>query len=163
MCKPTHQLKAGVHGQKDEGGFCLSAFIQFSGNAVKVKAAHSAAGSPLNGVTLVGILIHLSFDACISIGGFSAARRQAGQADTALETKQLAAPGLIDSVRQHYTGIAAKFAFVGLHSGFEVRNYSSDRTSARCSAATHRSLCGILSGFIFCFWPTLVGLPGRFR
>ena len=64
MCKPTYQPKAGVHGQKDEGGFCLSVFIQFSGNAVKAKAAHGAAGSSLNGVTLAGILIHLPFDVC---------------------------------------------------------------------------------------------------
>ena len=64
--------------------------------------------------------MHLPFDVCISIGGFSAAQRQTGQADIALETKQLVAPGLIDSVRRHYTGIAAKFAFVGPYSGFEV-------------------------------------------
>ena len=35
-------------------------------------------------------------------------------------TKEFIAPGLIDPVRQHRAGIAAKFPFVILHSGLEV-------------------------------------------
>ena len=64
MDKPTHQPKAGVHGQKDESGFGLSSLIQFGKNTVKAKTAFGVSVAALNGISFAGVLVYLAINFC---------------------------------------------------------------------------------------------------
>ena len=117
---PANQPVAGVHGQDDEGGFGFSGFIQLGKNAVKSETAFGVTVAALDGISFTGILNHLPLDFGICFKGLSATQRETGQAYTALGTKELIAPGLIDSVGQHRAGIESKFALVILYGSFKA-------------------------------------------
>ena len=65
MYKPTHQPKAGVHGQKNESGFGLSSLIQFGKNTVKAKAAFGVFVAALNGISFTGVCVYLAINFCV--------------------------------------------------------------------------------------------------
>lgn len=69
MCKSTHQLRAGVHGQKDGAVSVLAVSSNLEKMQSRPNHALGVADSSLDDVTLAGIVFCLLFDAGMPSGG----------------------------------------------------------------------------------------------